>query len=57
MAKWHIEDILHESFKNKKCDKIKIQLTGKKFHPDELSNYYYSRFPQEIKYLEFNSVK
>ena len=53
MAKRHVEDILYdESFKNKKCDKIKIKLGINRenvllFHLDEFSNYYFSRFARK----------
>ena len=63
MAKRRVEDILYdESFKNKKCDKMKIQLGIDKekvplFHLDELSNYYFTRFARKIEYTKFISVK
>ena len=62
MAKRRVEDILYDgSFKNRKCDKIKINkvLTIKSvflFCLDKFSNYHLSRFARKI-YLELISVK
>ena len=55
MTKRLNDDILYdESFKHKKCDKIKIKVGINRekvllFHLDELFNYYFSRFARKIK--------
>ena len=58
MSKRRVEDILYDqSFKNKKCDKIKIKLGIDQkhvslLHLDDLSNYNLSRFARKIIYLK-----
>ena len=63
MGKRRVEYVLYdENCMNGKCDKIKIQLGINRekvplFHLDELSNYYFSPFGDEIKFHEIISVK
>ena len=55
MTKQLNDDILYdESFKHKKCDKIKIKVGINRekvllFHLDQLSNYYFSRLTRKDK--------